>query len=73
MTTEKSSAYTTYFAIVKAGLKGEQPRLVTYPLFNDLSYLDEIAFVEELKKEVNDLYRSVVRENLNKDQKELEL
>lgn len=73
MTTERSSAYTTYFAIVKAGLNGQQPTLVTYPLFHDLNYLDKMAFIEGLKKEVNELYRSVVRENLHKDQKELEL
>jgi len=42
-------------------------------LFHDLNYLDKMDFIEGLKKEVNELYRSVVRENLNKDQKELEL
>ena len=73
MTMERSSAYTTYFCIVKSDLNGQQPKLVTYPLFHDLNYLDKMVFIDGLKKEVNELYGSVVRENLNKDQKELEL
>ena len=73
MTTERSSAYTTYFAIVKAGLNGQQPTMVTYTLYHDLNYLDKMAFIKRLKKKVNELYRSVVRENLHKDQKELEV
>lgn len=70
---EKRDVYSTYFAAVKGGLGGENPTVITYPFFNELSYLQKMKFVEDLKKEVNELYRLVVREELNKDQKELDL
>jgi len=70
MTIKKYTEYS--YAIVKGGSEGEL-KLVTYSRFNDLSYLDKMALVEDLKKEVNNLYRLVVKEQLNKGQKELDL
>ena len=70
---ERRDAYSTYFAAVKGGLRGTNPTIITYPFFNELSYLKKMKFLEDLKKEVNELHRLVVREELNKDQKELDL
>lgn len=64
---------TTYFAIVKAGLGGEDVKLVTYPPFDELPYLSKGKFVEDLRKEVVNLHRRVIREEVNKGQKELNL
>jgi hypothetical protein len=64
---------TTYFAIVKAGLGGEDVKLVTYPSFDELPYLLKGKFVEDLRKEVVNLHRRVIREEINKGQKELDL
>ena len=64
---------TTYFAIVKAGLGGEDVKLVLYPPFDELPYLSKGKFVEDLRKEVDKLHSSVLREETNKGQKELDL